>query len=135
MGRLNTAVVALGVAASVVGARGPVQTRSAPDPASHASIQQQAPGAQLFTSKGNCFACHGPAAKGTALGPNLTDAEFLNGSGTIEDITRVIREGVTTPKKSPTPMPAMGGAQLNDAEINALAQYVFSLRPTPPPAP
>ena len=89
---------------------------------------QQAGGAALFTGKGNCHACHGPAGKGTAIGPDLSDAETLHGA-TLAQVTAVIRAGITAPKKFAVPMPAMGGAALTPAEIDALARHVVSLRP------
>lgn len=75
-----------------------------------------------------CYVCHGPAGKGVAgLGPNLTDKEWLNGDGTVAFIEKTVTEGVPKPKKAPAPMPPKGGGQLNDAQIKAVAQYVFSL--------
>lgn len=93
------------------------------------AARAQEAGRALFQGKGNCHACHGPAAKGTAIGPDLTDAEWLNGSGTAQEIAAVIRTGVTTPKKFAVPMPAMGGAQLTAAEIQSIAAYLVAQRP------
>jgi cbb3-type cytochrome c oxidase subunit III len=84
-------------------------------------------GQTIFTSTGNCYTCHGPDAKGTALAPNLTDQEWLNISGTYPEIQNVVKTGVPTPKSHPAPMPAMGGAQLTDDQINQVASYVWSL--------
>jgi mono/diheme cytochrome c family protein len=84
-----------------------------------------AAGQQLFTT---CAACHGPDGKGLPnLGANLTDTEWLNADGTYESIQAIIKTGVPTPKQSQTPMPPMGGAQLTDDQVKAVAAYVWSL--------
>jgi cbb3-type cytochrome c oxidase subunit III len=84
-----------------------------------------AQGQQTFSTV--CSTCHGPDAKGTQLAPNLTDAEWLNIGGTYEEIQNVVKTGVQTPKQFPAPMPAMGGAQLSDDQVKAVAAYVWSL--------
>jgi mono/diheme cytochrome c family protein len=85
-------------------------------------------GRRLFTGQGGCHACHGPQAAGTQLGPNLTDSEWLNvEEPTMEEVTRVIREGVAQPVRYPAPMPPMGGARLTDPQIHALAAYIMGL--------
>lgn len=79
---------------------------------------------------GICYTCHGPDAKGTQLGPNLTDAEWLNGDGSQEFIVRTVTNGVPTPKKYPGMMPPMGQTLTPD-QVRAVAAYVYSLsRPT-----
>jgi mono/diheme cytochrome c family protein len=88
---------------------------------------QQA-GRSVFEGKGNCATCHGKDAKGTPLGPDLTDDEWLNVPGsTVDAIIALVRSGVAAPKKYPAPMPPMGGARLRDTEIDAVARYVISL--------
>lgn len=84
-------------------------------------------GQQIYSSTGNCYTCHGMDAKGTALAPDLTDQVWINVDGTNESILEVVRTGVPTPKSHPAPMPAMGGAQLNDEQISQVAAYVWSL--------
>jgi mono/diheme cytochrome c family protein len=86
-------------------------------------------GRRLFTGQGGCAACHGPQATGIArLGPDLTDDHWINVSApTMDEIMRVIREGVAQPVEYPAPMPPMGGARLNDEQIHALAAYILAL--------
>lgn len=85
-------------------------------------------GRELFTGQGGCQACHGPQAGGTQLGPDLTDGEWLHVSGPDpEELARVIREGVPQPRQYAAPMPAMGGADLDDPQIEALAAYLASI--------
>jgi cbb3-type cytochrome c oxidase subunit III len=102
-----------------------------PTPAAGAALvaAQDTTGKAIFTGKGICYACHGADAKGTPLAPNLTDATWLNVDGTLASIVTIVKEGVAAPKEHPAPMPPMGGAQLTEAEIQAVAQYVFSLSP------
>ncbi len=85
-------------------------------------------GQQLFTGQGACHACHGPQATGTQLAPDLTDAVWINVSGrNYDEIVELIHTGVAQPKEHPGPMPPMGGAMLNDEQVQALAAYVVGI--------
>lgn len=75
----------------------------------------------------SCAGCHGASAKGTPLGPDLSDSKWLWSDGSYEGIAKTITEGVSQPKEYRTGMPAMGGAQLTDEQVKALAAYVWSL--------
>ena len=75
----------------------------------------------------SCIACHGPDAKGTSVGPDLSDATWLTGDGSIGAITKIISEGVDEPKQFRSPMPAMGGGNLSDDELKAVTAYVWSI--------
>lgn len=84
-------------------------------------------GEQLFPGAG-CQACHGPNGTGSQLGPDLTDEDWLHVSGPdVGEIADVIRSGVAAPMEYPAPMPPMGGANLTDDEVQALAAYVASM--------
>ena len=76
---------------------------------------------------GTCHVCHGQDAKGSAVGPNLTDGEWINNDGTLAGITGTITSGVPKPKTAPAPMPPMGGASLSPDQVKAVATYVHSL--------
>jgi mono/diheme cytochrome c family protein len=76
---------------------------------------------------GTCYVCHGQDGTGSAVGPNLTDSEWLNNDGTLAGITGTVKSGVPQPKKAPAPMPPMGGASLSDDQVKAVATYVHSL--------
>jgi mono/diheme cytochrome c family protein len=90
-------------------------------------------GRSIFEGKGNCWTCHGRDGRGTPLGPNLTDGEWLNMDGSLDSIRIVIQTGVAKPKRYPAPMPPLGGVKLSRAEVEAVAVYVFSLS-TPAPS-
>lgn len=90
-------------------------------------VAQDTAGKGIFTGKGLCSVCHGVDAKGTALAPDLTDTKWLHSDGSLENITKTIKTGVPAPKEHPTPMAPMGGAQLTDAEVTAVARYVHAL--------
>jgi mono/diheme cytochrome c family protein len=102
-----------------------------PAPAAGAqSPQQVALGDSIFHGQvagGTCTACHGQDAKGTAVAPNLTDSEWLNGDGSYDFIVHTITTGVPKPKQHPAPMPPKGGATLTDEQVKAAAAYVYSL--------
>jgi mono/diheme cytochrome c family protein len=138
--RVSLAIIAACAGALTLGAGfRPVGAPLAADPErpllSAAAVASWAPadGRAIYTGKGNCASCHGPEATGTPLGPDLTDEEWLNITGTLEEITGVVRSGVLQPKSYPAPMPPMGGARLRPAEIEAVARYVFELRPVAAP--
>lgn len=89
--------------------------------------QMVAQGQQIFHGKGNCYTCHGMDAKGTTLAPDLTDQTYLNIDGSYQSMVKLVHTGVPQPKQHPAPMPAMGGAQLTDQEVNAVAAYEYTL--------
>ena len=76
-------------------------------------------GKVLFSD--NCAACHQSGGQGKmAFAPNLTDDDWIYG-GTPDKIQASITNGRTGI------MPAKGGADLNEGEIESLANYVLSL--------
>jgi mono/diheme cytochrome c family protein len=89
-----------------------------------------ATGNEIFHGKvggATCYVCHGQDAKGTAVGPNLTDKEWLHSDGSLAGITKTIQTGVPQPKVAPAPMPPMGGATLSPDQVKAVAAYEHSL--------
>jgi mono/diheme cytochrome c family protein len=97
--------------------------------ASSARGAPQDTGRAIYMGKGFCHGCHGPDARGTPLGPDLTDDVWLHIDGSREQVARVVRSGIPRPKQHPAPMPPMGGGRLNAGEIDAVADYVAGLRP------
>lgn len=71
----------------------------------------------------NCVACHA-ADGGGGVGPNLTDEYWIHG-GAIEDIYKVIKEGVT--EKG---MIAWEN-QLSPTQMHQVASYVYKMRENP----
>ena len=137
---LITALAAMFAAGCGGGERRPTaDTTQAPEAAPAAGPQAQEAGRSAEVALGDsifqgqaagglCFTCHGPDAKGTQLGPDLTDREWLNGDGSLEFIARTVTAGVPAPKKYPGAMPPMGGASLTPDQVRAVAAYVYSLR-------
>ena len=86
-----------------------------------------AQGDKVFHGPGNCYACHGTNAEG-AVGPNLTDAEWLRSKGSFEDILAQVTNGVSKEEaKTGIPMPPKGGGSISDEDVKAVAAYVYSL--------
>ena len=109
-------VFAVGVGACPAVAQAPAATPAA--------IAQ---GDSIFHSKGNCYACHGANAQG-AVGPNLTDGEWIHSDGSYDAIVKQITTGVEQKEsKSGIPMPPKGGSSITDDEVKAVAAYVYSL--------
>lgn len=84
-------------------------------------------GRTVFSRTGTCFSCHGATASGTAIGPDLTDASWLNIDGSYAAIVGLVRTGVPHPKQYSAPMPALGGAALTESQVCAVAGYVYSV--------
>jgi mono/diheme cytochrome c family protein len=121
------------VAVLAMEAGGPAAVVSSANAGAAAPAMAQATGKAVFEGKGNCATCHGKDARGTPLGPDLTDGQWLSISGSLEEIAALVRAGVARPKKYPAPMPPMGGARLRDAELEAVARYVLELNPAASP--
>ncbi len=86
-------------------------------------------GQQIYAGAGICAACHGPDATG-AIGPDLTDAEWLIGDGEYEQLVAQILEGVSADEAT-NPlgaiMPPKGGAAITEAQVRSVAAYVWTL--------
>jgi glucose/arabinose dehydrogenase/mono/diheme cytochrome c family protein len=74
-----------------------------------------------------CTGCHGAAATGTPLGPNLSNNRWLWSDGSAAGIAATVRVGVPHPKNYRAAMPPMGGAQLTADQVSAVASYVWAL--------
>ncbi len=86
-------------------------------------------GAQIYAGAGICAACHGPDGKG-AIGPDLTDAEWLVGDGEFEQLVDQILKGVPADEATNelgAIMPPKGGAAITDAQVTAVAAYIWTL--------
>jgi glucose/arabinose dehydrogenase/mono/diheme cytochrome c family protein len=95
-----------------------------------ATAAQVALGERIFHGQaggGTCAGCHGSNAKGTPLGPDLTSGKWLWGNGDLAAITRTITDGVADPKEYRGVMPPLGGSQLSQSEVAAVAAYVWAL--------
>ena len=120
--RLGVLVAAL----ALLGAGRAVAQEKAAAPAgvTPAAIAQ---GDSVFHKDGLCYACHGSKAEG-AVGPNLTDGEWLHGDGSYDFLVATITSGVPADKaKKGIPMPPKGGSSISDEQVKAVAAYVYSL--------
>jgi mono/diheme cytochrome c family protein len=118
----RTRAVLLLALTAVVGSR--TALAQAPAALTPALIAQ---GDSIFHSKGNCYACHGANAQG-AVGPNLTDAEWIHSDGSYDAIVKQVTTGVPqNESKSGIMMPPKGGSSITDDEVKAVAAYVYSL--------
>ena len=134
-GRLRAAVLAGAAVVLAAAAAGPAPSaaaatsaRAAQDSITPAMI---ALGQRIFRGQVGgslCMACHGLDARGApGLGPNLTDDQWLHGDGSLQFLHTIIRTGVPNPKEGGAPMPPYGGAPLTEAQLRAVAAYVYSL--------
>ncbi len=87
-------------------------------------------GARLYRGEeggAGCVGCHGAKGGGSPLGPDLTDGTWLWSDGSLAGIRRTIEQGVAAPRQYRSPMPALGGGTLDDAQLSALAAFVWGL--------
>lgn len=87
-------------------------------------------GETLF-NEGSCMRCHGEGGSGGRWAPDLTDAEWVQGDGSLENIGEIIFWGVrrrdfADPTRRFEMNPA-GGMDLEMEQIAALTAYVWSL--------
>jgi mono/diheme cytochrome c family protein len=95
-----------------------------------ATAEQVALGDRIFhgeAADGTCVGCHGTDAKGSPQGPSLVSGKWLDTDGTFAGLRRTITDGVPHPKYSGPPMPPRGGAPLTDADVAAVAAYVWAI--------
>jgi mono/diheme cytochrome c family protein len=126
--------LASGLAAVGAGTVAVVSTALSPGAPTQDSAAQVALGDSIFHGKsaqGLCYTCHQANGKGMkGIAPDLTDAKWLHGDGSVESIMATVEKGVAKPKESPLPMmPWGGGRKLTPAELRAVALYVKSLGP------
>ena len=115
------------VAAAALLAAGPVAAQEKPAAPAGVTPAAIAQGDSIFHTKGLCYACHGTNAQGT-VGPNLTDAEWLHGDGSLDFIVATVTSGIPAEKaKKGVPMPPKGGSAITEDEVKAVAAYVYSL--------
>ena len=102
---------------------------SLPVPAG-ATAEQVALGERIFhgeAADGTCAGCHGSDANGSPQGPSLVSGKWLDTDGTFAGLRHTITDGVPKPKNSSPPMPPRGGAPLTDADVTAVAAYVWAI--------
>ena len=131
-GSTGTPGTAAGSTSSAAGATGAAAGGAAAGGAGASSITPAmvALGDSIFHGQaagGTCFTCHGQDEKGTTLAPDLSDKTWIDGDGTYNYIVQRVTTGVPQPKQYPAPMPPKGGANLSDAQVRAVAAYVYSL--------
>lgn len=94
------------------------------------SPDQVALGDRIFhgqAANGTCAGCHGRDAKGTSAGSDLADGKWVWSGGTVQGIVDTIEHGVPKPKDHIGNMPPDGGVRLSQADVQAVADYVWAI--------
>lgn len=117
---LAVAVLALGTSSRAVAAQ------QLPDGVTQETVDR---GQRLYRGDGFCYNCHGRDGEGIAnVGSDLTDGDWKHVDGSLEELVRMIRDGVSAEESSTgIPMPPRGGARLSPEQIRAVAAYVWTL--------
>ena len=76
---------------------------------------------------GTCAGCHGSDGRGSSAGGSLAGPAYQWSDGSFEGLAATIRAGVAKPKKASGGMPALGGAPLDEADVRAVAAYVWTM--------
>jgi len=123
---MRVALAIVGAAVGFVAGASAQQKDSLPPGVTAAMVTE---GETLFKGAGLCSACHGADAKGMpGVGVNLTDSEWIHSKGSYDDIVKQVISGVPPEKsKSGVVMPPKGGSQLTDAQVKAVAAYVWTV--------
>ena len=122
--------VAVGTVVAVLALAGTARAQAAPGalpPGVTAQMVKE--GETLYKGAGLCSACHGPDGKGIpSLGTNLTDAQWIHSKGSYDEIVKQITAGVPADKSTTgVVMPPKGGTTITDAQVKAIAAYVWTL--------
>lgn len=78
-------------------------------------------GSTVFRGRGGCAGCHGANLQGGPIAPNLSDARWNRGDGSLAAILRIIRNGVRG-----TAMGAYPGG-ISDEDAIRVAAYVWAV--------
>jgi glucose/arabinose dehydrogenase len=95
-----------------------------------ATRQDLALGQRIYLGEvagGTCSGCHGSDARGGPQAPSLVSGHYFVGNGSFQSIKQVVADGVPRPRDYEVPMPPKGGAPLSDADVNAVAAYVWAI--------
>ena len=87
-------------------------------------------GSRIFRGEvdnATCGGCHGGDGRGTSVGADLTTGKWVWSDNTVKGIAHTITTGVPHPKNHTGAMPPMGGVQLSQADVDAVAAYVWAL--------
>ena len=126
------AAAAPAAGAAAAGAAGALPDPAPGAPPAGATAASLALGDSIFHGQaagGLCFTCHGADGKGGPLAPPLVaPKKWLTGDGSYNFIVQRVTQGMPNQQAPyPGPMLPKGGAQLTDAQISAVAAYVYSI--------
>lgn len=87
-----------------------------------------AEGRRIFQGVGGCSACHGMEGGGTDSGAPLAQGVWMHGADTWRAIRSRVLHGIPRDESTRgTTMPIRGMSELTDAQVDAVASYVWVL--------
>jgi cbb3-type cytochrome c oxidase subunit III len=85
-----------------------------------------AEGRRIFQGVGGCSACHGMEGGGTDSGAPLAQGVWMHGADTWRAIRSRVLHGIPKDESTRgTTMPIRGMSELTDAQVDAVASYVW----------
>ena len=85
-----------------------------------------AAGRRIFQGVGGCYACHGMEGGGTDSGAPLAQGVWMHGADTWRAIRSRVLHGIPRDESTRgTTMPIRGMSELTDAQVDAVASYVW----------
>ncbi len=129
---IRIAVLGLVLAAAAAPMVAQVTPRMRPAGVTDSAISR---GKALFYGAARCDRCHGLGGRGTPYGPDLADAIWWHGPGSYEWLVREVSHGIPSNLTvTGDPMPAAERMNLSEAEVRAVAAYVWAIsHPAKPP--
>lgn len=114
-----------GLLAGIAAAPAAAQTAALPTGVTPAMVEE---GRKLFLGQGLCLACHGVDGRG-GTGPDLTDTFWFHQEArTFDGLIKAITTGFSLEvSESGQIMPPRGGSSLSEAQVRAVAAYVWTL--------
>ena len=115
-------------------AAAPAGAQATPRPAGVTNARIRT-GDGIYHGVGNCAGCHGMKGEGTPDGATLIMGQWKLGDGSYEWLVHITRHaGVGARGPAGDPAPMRGPTQLNAAQVEAVAAYVWSISRAMKPA-
>jgi mono/diheme cytochrome c family protein len=124
----RSSLLLLAAAACAHGAASP----AAPSPRLDANTSAMVLLGDSLFNNNSCRKCHGVHGQAGQFAPDLTQGPWIHVSGEYQDLVRIITDGIPPAAikdtvHHPYDMHPRGGSNFSDAQVRALAAYVWTI--------